>query len=297
MPSRNRRVVPEHEIDPLIRDFSLALAAEGKKPKTVKIYTDAAYWLKDTQELTDWSEVKKNHIRKHLATVLEGHEKSYANNQFRALQQWFKFLEAEEDIKNPMAGMKPPTVPEKLVPVISDEEYDKLIGVCEGKTFFSTRDRAIFSFFNFTGARRSEVAALKVIDIDLDKLCAIVTGKADKMRIVRFDASTGLAISRYLRARKNHAHASNPMLWVGNDGALTSDGIYQMFERRAGKAGIQMNPHRFRHDFSHRYLLNGGQETDLMTQNGWSSPEMLRRYGASAAAERARSHYDKVMGK
>jgi integrase/recombinase XerD len=85
------------------------------------------------------------------------------------------------------------------------------------------------------------------------------------------------------------------MLWVGNDGALTSDGIYQMFERRAKKAGIQMNPHRFRHDFSHRYLLNGGQETDLMQQNGWSSPEMLRRYGASAAAERARQHYDKVM--
>ena len=51
MPSRNRRVVPEHDTDPLIRDFSLALAAEGKKPKTVKIYTDAAYWLKDSQEL------------------------------------------------------------------------------------------------------------------------------------------------------------------------------------------------------------------------------------------------------
>jgi integrase/recombinase XerD len=213
MPSRNRRVVPVHEIDPLIRDFSLALTAEGKKPKTIKIYTDAAYWLKDTQELNDWSEVKKNHIRKHLATVLEGHEKSYANNQYRALQQFFRFLENEEDIKNPMSGMKPPpTVPEKLVPVISDEEYDKLIGACEGKTFFATRDRAIFSFFRFTGARRSEVAALKVIDIDLDKLCAIVTGKADKMRIVRFDAATGLALSRYLRARKNHAHASSPML-------------------------------------------------------------------------------------
>ena len=29
--------------DPIIRDFALALAAEGKKPKTIKIYTSAAH--------------------------------------------------------------------------------------------------------------------------------------------------------------------------------------------------------------------------------------------------------------
>jgi hypothetical protein len=51
MPSRNRRVVPEHETDALIRDFSLSLQAEGKTAKTIKIYCDAAYWLKDTQQL------------------------------------------------------------------------------------------------------------------------------------------------------------------------------------------------------------------------------------------------------
>jgi hypothetical protein len=34
-----------------------------------------------------------------------------------------------------------------------------------------------------------------------------------------------------------------------------------------------------------------------MQQTGWSSREMLRRYGASAAAERARAHYDAVMSR
>jgi hypothetical protein len=47
-------------MDAIIRDFSLALAAEGKKPKTIKIYTDAASWLQRTQELDDWSTVKKS---------------------------------------------------------------------------------------------------------------------------------------------------------------------------------------------------------------------------------------------
>ena len=282
-------------MDAIIRDFALALAAEGKKPKTIKIYTDAASWLQRSQGLEDWSEVRKSHVRQHIALILEDRTASYANNQYRALQQFFKFLEAEEDIKNPMTGMKPPSIPEKLVPVITDGEYARLVQTCSGKRLIDLRDKAIFEFFRSTGARRAEVAGLRVVDIDLDQLSAIVTGKASKMRIVRFDAATGLAISRYLRARKNHKHAATDMLWIGVDGPLHSDAIYLMFRRRGETADVQINPHRFRHDFSHRYLLNGGQETDLMQQNGWTSPEMLRRYGASAAAERARKHYDKVM--
>lgn len=282
-------------VDPIIQDFSLALAAEGRKPKTIRIYTDAAAWLQKTQEITDWSAVKKSHIRQHIAFIMQDHTAAYANNQYRALQQFFRFLENDEDIKNPMTGMKPPNVPEKLVPVISNGEWEKLIATCSGKRFIDLRDKAIFEFFRSTGARRSEIAGLKIIDIDLDQLAAIVTGKASKMRIVRFDAATGLALNRYLRARKNHKHASLEMLWIGQDGPLHSDAIYLMFRRRGERAGVQINPHRFRHDFSHRYLLNGGQENDLMQQNGWTSPQMLRRYGASAAAERAREHYDSVM--
>jgi hypothetical protein len=36
------------------------------------------------------------------------------------------------------------------------------------------------------------------------------------------------------------------------------------------------------------------QEGDLMHLAGWSSPQMVRRYGASAAAERARTAYRRI---
>jgi hypothetical protein len=39
-------------------------------------------------------------------------------------------------------------------------------------------------------------------------------------------------------------------------------------------------------------LDRGGPEGDLMELNGWDSPRMLRRYGASARARRA---YDRIM--
>jgi integrase/recombinase XerD len=40
--------------------------------------------------------------------------------------------------------------------------------------------------------------------------------------------------------------------------------------------------------------LRGGPEGDLMELNGWSSPQMLARYGASARSARART-YDRIM--
>jgi hypothetical protein len=42
-------------------------------------------------------------------------------------------------------------------------------------------------------------------------------------------------------------------------------------------------------------LERGGPEGDLMELNGWSSPQMLARYGASARSARARRTYDRVM--
>jgi len=50
-----------------------------------------------------------------------------------------------------------------------------------------------------------------------------------------------------------------------------------------------------RHDFSHTWLDRGGAERDLMELNGWNSPQMLTRYGASARSAHARRTYDRVM--
>jgi integrase len=76
---------------------------------------------------------------------------------------------------------------------------------------------------------------------------------------------------------------------------MTASGICQMISRRGRQCGLHVWPHRFRRHFSHTWLDRGGAEGDLMELNGWTSPQMLRLYGASARRARARRAYDRIM--
>jgi hypothetical protein len=55
------------------------------------------------------------------------YSKGYANNQYRAVQQFCRWLAEEEGVPDPMLGMKPPKTGEGLVPVVSNQEMAALI--------------------------------------------------------------------------------------------------------------------------------------------------------------------------
>jgi site-specific recombinase XerD len=124
-----------------------------------------------------------------------------------------------------------------------------------------------------------------------------VRGKNGKERVVRIGYQTPRTLDHYLRVRSRHAQAWRPQLWLGvnNRGPMTPNGIYQMIVRRGRQCGVDVWPHRFRHHFSHTWLDRGGPEGDLIELNGWTSPQMLRLYGASARSARARRTYDRIM--
>jgi hypothetical protein len=124
-----------------------------------------------------------------------------------------------------------------------------------------------------------------------------VHGQGRKTRTVKISHDAARSLDRYLRARARHAQAWRSQLWLGisNRGPMAASGIYQVIARRGRQCGIDVLPHRFRHHFSHAWLDRGGAEGDLMGLSGWASPQMLRRYGASARAARDRRSYDRVM--
>ena len=134
-------------------------------------------------------------------------------------------------------------------------------------------------------------------DVDLWRREITVRGKGGRARVVRIGHEAARALDQYLRVRSNHAQAWRPQLWLGvsNRGPMTANGIYQMIARRGRQAGVDAWTHRFRHHFSHTWLDRGGAEGDLTELNGCSSPQMLRRYGASACSARARRIYDRIL--
>lgn len=302
---RRSRPDPGH-LRPYIDSFALDLRVRGKSDRTREMYTDAvswfAGWVLQHKPIKSWEGATRDHLKAFFLWLDdEGYSAAYRNNIARCLQQFFKWYSEEEDLPDPFQRFTPPAAPkigEKLVPVLELADMQRLIKDAESRRDFeSRRDTAILRLFACTGMRLGELAGLTVDSVSVSDRTATVTGKGRKQRTVKYDHKCAQAIDRYLRVRASHKAAELTALWLGvrrNESGMTRSGIYQVISRRGERLGIKLHPHMFRHTFSHRWLDAGGAEGDLMELNGWDSPQMLRHYGASARAARARRAYDRV---
>lgn len=282
------------DISPLLESFSRHLRAKNRSPRTVQSYNETvkqfrAFLAERGMPLVVAS-IRREHVESWIESLLERFKPATAAVRFRSLQQFFRWLLAEGEIeRDPMERMSAPRIPDEPPAVLSDADLKALLKACEDQDLEARRDQAILFVFIDTGARLSELVGITLEDVDLDAGLIRVTGKGRKVRFLAIGPTTVGALDRYLRRRGQHPAARSPMLWLGSRGVpLTPSGVAQMVERRALQAGIgHVNVHRFRHTFAHNWLSAGGSEGDLEQLAGWSGPQMVRRYGRSAASARA----------
>lgn len=142
----------------------------------------------------------------------------------------------------------------------------------------SLRDKALLETLFSTGLRVSELANLKIEEINLSKPEFTVRGKGSKVRLVFLSENSRNWIKKYL----NERHDPNPFLFISHgsinkvdssDKHITPRSIERLVARYARLSGImkKVTPHTMRHSYATDLLMNGADIRSVQAMLGHAS--------------------------
>jgi len=284
---------PPLDVAGLLDSWLLHLRAERKSPATIKVYGDGVRrfltWAKDHDRP---AVLDRPTVNAFVADLLDaGAQPATARSRHHAVRRFSGWcLDEGETEHDELLSSKPPKLDVKVTPSLTEDQLKALLKACAGPDLRDRRDEAVVRLMLESGMRAGEVVGLGVADIDLPRgLATVRRGKGGKGRVVPFGPQTGRALDRYLRLRRPHRLADSAALWLGDRGkGFSYYGLHAALKYRAGLAGIaDFHPHVLRHTAASRWLAAGGSEGGLMAVAGWSRRDMIDRYTAATASDRA----------
>jgi integrase/recombinase XerD len=296
------RVAREATVAELCLAFVDRARAENLSRATERYYRQTSErWLRfcDEQHLTDPREVSPDHLTAYAGWLQAGgnNKQSVATwlRGVRALMSWAELRGFIELSPFRLWKLKQPKLPAQRG--FGAADVRRMVDLAGRQLANPLRDTAIILLLFDTGIRRSETCRLRLNDvIEGDHMASSVTvrGKGDKYRRIELHPQTQRAIFVYLVSeRPQKARAEALFLGRGAHGvrgyhALTVDGVSQIVERiarRAGLEGTRLGPHSLRHGFTHEYLeSDGARIEDLQVLLGHESIAMSLHYAGQAAA-------------
>ncbi|HLN06799.1 MAG TPA: site-specific tyrosine recombinase [Acidimicrobiales bacterium] len=227
---------------------------------------------------------------------------------------------------DPTEGVSTPRIPQAIPKALSEGEVELLLSAVIGEVPRALRDRAILETLYATGMRISELAGLRLGDLDTRRSVAVAYGKGSKERLVPVGSYALRALEAWLGPGGRPAmaparwarRADEEALFISTRGRkMSRQAVWQVVRTAAVKVKLErrVSPHVLRHSCATHLLEHGadirvvqellGHATITTTQVYTKvSPELLRRVyeqahpralvtrGAKAAAQASRSVRD-----
>jgi len=312
---------PGTSLSSLAKGYVLTHQTEGSSPHTVEYfrgtlnrflwYARREGWPDDARILTQW------HIREFLGYVAtevnrwdkkgNGAESSARKASLRTIHHYYSVLRSffnwavKEGFlaQSPVAMVKVAKPKDKVIRPYSTEQIKKMLAVCDydyqhNAKFLGSRNKAIILALLDSGLRVSELANIKLQDIDTDRGWIKVVGKGAKERVVRVGKVSQKALWRYLMYR---GESNREELWLSEEGKpLQVSGIQSSVDRLKKRAGVNEEGcvHRFRHTFALSFLRADHNPFNLQYLLGHSSLEMVKHYTATLGMEDALIAHEKA---
>src|SRR5918911_2944227 len=165
--------------------FLDSLAGKNRSAATVRAYqTDIlqliAFLHTNNVSIQTPADVEKIDVVEYLSALAKRDLTGIARaRKLSALREYFRFLEGVGMItKSPTTGIETPKREKNGRQVLRTDEYTKMLSLAGAHP----RDYAVLQVFLQTGIRVSELASLRLEDIDLIKPAITVRGKGNQQR-------------------------------------------------------------------------------------------------------------------
>ncbi|MFC1938887.1 tyrosine-type recombinase/integrase [Chloroflexota bacterium] len=278
-----------------INEFLLSCKVEGKSYGTIECYSDKLKGFLWYATNYDWPDditaITTNHLREFLAYLRETPHRfnskcpramkpinsTTIQKYYRALSTLFNWSVNEGILEtSSLIKIKVPRAEKKVVKSLSSTEVSQLI-LHFGDSFDGVRNKAIILVLVDCGLRLGELLNLKLFDINMEQQLIKADGKTGE-RVVRFGATTGKALKKYLK-RRSSINGTNDSLWLTEKGITLKDSsVETMFIKLSKRTGIRVHPHLLRHTFATMWLRNGGDSLMLQRLLGHTTLMMTNRY-------------------
>jgi integrase/recombinase XerD len=302
---------PQIGFPQLVQDFFLRrlVAQRGASARTIEAYRDAFELLLGFAQrhtgkppsalcLADLDTPLILDFLDHLETE-RGNTVRTRNARLAAIHSFMRYAAVRDPASLPITA-RVLAIPAKrfdrpVLGYLSREQVAAILAAPDQRTWSGQRDAVLLATAYNTGARVSELTALRVRDVLLDRQAAVhLHGKGRKQRVIPLWKTTAAQLRAWLNQLNSSPDA--PVFPNRTGQPLTRSGVRDRLDRAVALAaqpcpslrGQHVTPHTLRHSTAMHLLQSGADLATVALWLGHSSPTTTHQYlEADLAAKEA----------